>query len=348
VKFQINDPATQTIQLAQFQNVDPDELQQDAPAEQLDDLFAPRDDADMQAPEPQDETDFNRPFESPPATQPEVDEEQLPDGDQDSDTQEDLDSILIPESPFDEEEEDATTCQEIYNDRNCCDEEAECRERIEMLRTKTLREISMDISPPFDPLAETPEIARQRQEDRLAQAPSRQWFDRQGRLLAEGRLLDISNGEVILEQPNGQETSISGLLLGRDERCFVSAWWNLPNDCIPDEEPFPIRDFTLTTFTWTASSLCHRPLYFEDVQLERYGHSAGPLLQPFLSGAHFYTSIALLPYNMGLYPPKECMYALGYYRPGSCAPWLVSAFPITKRAILAEATAIFALYGFLH
>ena len=72
--------------------------------------------------------------------------------------------------------------------------------------------------------------------------------------------------------------------------------------------------------------LCHKPLYFEDVQLERYGHMAGPWVQPFVSCADFFLRIPILPYEMGLEPPNECIYALGYYRPGSCAPTCSTRF----------------------
>jgi len=94
-----------------------------------------------------------------------------------------------------------------------------------------------------------------------------------------------------------------------------------------------------TTFTWKASGLCHKPLYFEEVHLERYGHSWGPYLQPVISGGHFFLTIPTLPYLMGLNPPNECMYTLGYYRPGSCAPYLLDPLPISVRAGLAQAGA---------
>jgi hypothetical protein len=103
------------------------------------------------------------------------------------------------------------------------------------------------------------------------------------------------------------------------------------------------RHFAPVTFAWKATGVCHKPLYFEDVQLERYGHSWNPVLQPVLSGAHFFASVALWPYHMGLTPPHECIYTLGYYRPGSCAPYMIEAFPLSVRAGLSEA---FALTGF--
>ncbi len=73
------------------------------------------------------------------------------------------------------------------------------------------------------------------------------------------------------------------------------------------------------TFHWTASALCHKPAYFEEVQVERYGHTWGPWVQPFVSAGHFFLIVPALPYAMGLYPPNECVYTLGYYRVGSCA-----------------------------
>lgn len=91
-----------------------------------------------------------------------------------------------------------------------------------------------------------------------------------------------------------------------------------------------------TTFTWKASALCHKPLYFEEKHLERYGQSWGPYLQPLMSGAHFFLTVPTLPYKMGLYPPCECIYSLGYYRPGSCAPYMLDPLPLSIRAALAE------------
>jgi hypothetical protein len=40
---------------------------------------------------------------------------------------------------------------------------------------------------------------------------------------------------------------------------------------------------------------------------------------------------------MGMDPPWECQYALGYYRPGNCAPFLVPAVPISVRGGLLQA-----------
>jgi hypothetical protein len=91
---------------------------------------------------------------------------------------------------------------------------------------------------------------------------------------------------------------------------------------------------------WKASALCHKPLYFEDEQLERYGHSYSPCFQPFISGAHFFTRPFVLPYCMGVEPPCECVYALGHYRPGNCAPYMCNPIPISPRGALFQAGAV--------
>lgn len=112
-----------------------------------------------------------------------------------------------------------------------------------------------------------------------------------------------------------------------------------PRECGLGDSIFEPRAWPLTTFTWKASALCHKPLYFEEMALERYGHSTGPLTQPFVSGAHFFLTLPVLPYLMGVDPPCECIYDLGYYRPGSCAPYMIYPIPISIRGGLLEAGA---------
>jgi len=114
---------------------------------------------------------------------------------------------------------------------------------------------------------------------------------------------------------------------------------DLPKDCPWGGDDFRPRYWAPVTFTWTASALCHHPLYFEDIQVERYGHTLGPWLQPFASAARFYLTVPVLPYKMGLELPDECMYTLGYYRPGDCAPYMLDPLPLSIRAGVFEAGA---------
>lgn len=123
---------------------------------------------------------------------------------------------------------------------------------------------------------------------------------------------------------------------------------DFPYNCsLDDGSLFAPRCWCEVTYMWKASGLCHKPLYFEQVQLERYGHSWGPIAQPILSGAHFFGTLPVLPYKMGLQAPNECVYALGYYRPGSCAPYLLDPIPFTWRAALVQAGATVGVAGIL-
>jgi hypothetical protein len=113
----------------------------------------------------------------------------------------------------------------------------------------------------------------------------------------------------------------------------------LPQECTLGDEQYQSRAWQPITFTWKASALCHKPLYFQEAQLERYGHTVGWGLQPIVSAGHFFVTVPVLPYAMGVTPPNECIYSLGYYRPGSCAPYILDGLPISVRAALFEAGA---------
>ena len=67
---------------------------------------------------------------------------------------------------------------------------------------------------------------------------------------------------------------------------------------------------------WKSPNLCYHPLYFEEVNLERFG-ARFPYGQPFISAAHFFGNVVTLPYAMGSQPPYCCYYSAGYGRPGN-------------------------------
>jgi hypothetical protein len=91
-------------------------------------------------------------------------------------------------------------------------------------------------------------------------------------------------------------------------------------------------------YQWSATRLCHGPLYFEEINLERHGYQCNPLIQPLVSGAHFFLTVPTLPYQMTVHPPRECIYTLGYYRPGDCVPWRRQCpYPWDPRAAAVEA-----------
>lgn len=96
-------------------------------------------------------------------------------------------------------------------------------------------------------------------------------------------------------------------------------------------------------FNWSATQFCHQPLYFEEVNLERYGYGCRPCLQPLVSGAHFFLTVPALPYKMVVNPPRECVYTLGYYRPGDRVPWQRNYLPWNAQAAAVEAGVVVGL-----
>ncbi len=122
---------------------------------------------------------------------------------------------------------------------------------------------------------------------------------------------------------------------------------DIPYECSMGESQFTPRCWQLTTYTWKASSLCHKPLYFEEEALERYGHSHGWVAEDLVSCAHFFGNVALLPYHVGVETPCECIYDLGVYRAGDCAPYTLDPFPISLRGAVTGAVgygAVIALF----
>jgi len=99
----------------------------------------------------------------------------------------------------------------------------------------------------------------------------------------------------------------------------------------------------MTDHNWLATNMRHRPLYFEDENLERHGYTPSCLFQPIISGARFFLTIPTLPYRMAIDPPRSCVYTLGYYRPGSCAPQHWHRLPLRAGAGIVEAGVVVGL-----
>lgn len=104
-------------------------------------------------------------------------------------------------------------------------------------------------------------------------------------------------------------------------------------------QPYTGRLYPEMLFNWEASNLAYNPLYFQDVQLERYGHTHHPVLQPFASVGLFASQLVALPYQMSLHPISRREYALGYYRPGDPAPRIYYQPPLNGKAAAVQAAA---------
>jgi hypothetical protein len=250
--------------------------------------------------------------------------------------QDDSADLTLPEPGF----SNRSTCERIYNQRDCCAEDERCEDALARWDRDSISKISLDITPNFRPDEDDPYAEEMERDRQMSKAPVRTWHDRQGQELATGRLTNIKRGKLLVLTANNQVVKLPFADLCDDDLCFLTAWWGVPTECTLGDEEFLGRSWDPMTMTWKASGNCHKPLYFEEVQLERYGHTAGPLRQPVLSGAHFFLNLVSLPYQAGINPPWECRYALGYYRPGNCAPWLVPPVPLSVRGGLWQAGAI--------
>jgi hypothetical protein len=215
-----------------------------------------------------------------------------------------------------------------------------CNEQRNRAKDLPLRDISLDVSPAYgEGLRSILKDTEQERLDFAASSEVRDWSDYTGMIVASGRLVDLRNDRVILDV-NGSERSLLLQDLSDVDVAYVGESWNLPTTCGTGYERFVGRNFIPSTVQWTASGLCNKPLYFEQVQLERYGHEAGPIIQPLVSTAHFFGNIAILPYKMGIHPPNECQYSLGYIRPGNCAPYMMQPIPWSLRGALVQAGAV--------
>ncbi|MGI9470192.1 MAG: hypothetical protein ACR2NZ_01580 [Rubripirellula sp.] len=209
---------------------------------------------------------------------------------------------------------------------------------------QTIDQVSLDISPPYRP----DEMDDSRYETLKSKFDEKQtirtWRNRSGEPIASGRLRDLAYEQAVIETDNGQKSTLPINRLSEGDIAYIAENWGLPKECLIEQVAFSPRTWTPMTMTWKASNLCHNPLYFEDVNLERYGHTHGPLFEPVVQSAHFFANIAVLPYKMGVHCPNECQYALGYYRPGNCAPWITPPVPISARGAISQAATMTGLF----
>jgi hypothetical protein len=99
------------------------------------------------------------------------------------------------------------------------------------------------------------------------------------------------------------------------------------------------RNWPMVCFQWEAPALAYRPLYFEEVNLERYGYGMKYLraAQPIISAGQFFTTVPILPYKMFAEPARTPVYTLGHYRPGSDVPFRPVYPPLSISGSAAQA-----------
>lgn len=89
----------------------------------------------------------------------------------------------------------------------------------------------------------------------------------------------------------------------------------------------------------SASAVPYQPLYFEEVNLERYGRTCG-LVQPALSGVRFIATIPALPYAMSVHDARQPAYLNWPYEAGWPAPRVRELPPLQLKPLVIEGTAL--------
>lgn len=99
--------------------------------------------------------------------------------------------------------------------------------------------------------------------------------------------------------------------------------------------------FTVNSCLWYSPAMRHKPLYFEQPNLERYGsHLGGQCEASLEAAAHFVGSTLALPYQVAAQPPSSCVYTLGVYRPGNCNPHFFHVSPLSVKGLAAQGAAV--------
>ena len=156
-------------------------------------------------------------------------------------------------------------------------------------------------------------------------------------------ILLVANEEEAIQQPEPQTSGLLARKLSHIKPTLDYAWGEVALEQLPDDfhqkldnGPYVEKFAPRTVVQWAPTNLWYYPLYFEDPQLERYGHTHRPWLQPFVSSGRFMVQTVGLPYQMTLHPPTCREYALGYYQPGEWAPKKKYQVPWNEEAAATE------------
>ncbi len=90
--------------------------------------------------------------------------------------------------------------------------------------------------------------------------------------------------------------------------------------------------------SWTAAQFHTNPLYFEQINFERYQTNVPAWTRPAISYAKFIGTIPVLPYKIGEHGPRERMYTIGHHPEGQL-PSRKSHAGLSPRGVLYQGAA---------
>jgi hypothetical protein len=115
-----------------------------------------------------------------------------------------------------------------------------------------------------------------------------------------------------------------------------------PEEPVLSRNPYYGRAWPLSKMFVEPAYVCHRRLFFEQRNLERYGWDLG-IFAPFISGATFFADVAFLPYKIATQPCRHFECSAGKCLPGDPVPFLIRPPELSLTGALAEGAAIGAL-----
>jgi hypothetical protein len=120
-----------------------------------------------------------------------------------------------------------------------------------------------------------------------------------------------------------------------------------PEEPALSKEPYYGRDWPKSRMLVEPHFVCHKRLYFEELNADRYGWEIGPF-QPLISGLQFYKDVALLPYHIGTDPCRCYDCSKGKCLPGDPVPLLLYPPELSVTGALAEAVTVAGLAVMFH
>ncbi len=129
------------------------------------------------------------------------------------------------------------------------------------------------------------------------------------------------DGEKAFIQRENQRRATEDAALPADKRRKPIDFPEFAN--VPGSEgTFTVRLFSPQSSVYEPNYVCHRRLFFEDRNAERYGWSLGPL-QPIASAWKFVGDWIMAPYRFGSQPLSRYECSAGLCLPGDHVPYLI-------------------------
>jgi hypothetical protein len=117
-----------------------------------------------------------------------------------------------------------------------------------------------------------------------------------------------------------------------------------PDEPVLSTEPYTGRVFPPAKEIVEPNYVCYCRLYFEQLNMERYGWDLG-FIAPFVSAGKFFWDVAWLPYHLGTEPCRKFECSAGYCLPGDPVPLLLYPPEISLIGTTLEAGTVVSLFA---